>query len=134
MNHTDPVPSTAAIAGHPIHPMLVVFPIAFLIAAFFTDLAARRTGSDFWAWSSFWLTSAGLAMGALAALFGTIDFVTIPRAREHLDGWVHLIGNIAVLGLALLSLVVRRRTPKGTVSAPAFALSATSRNWASGAN
>jgi uncharacterized membrane protein len=40
-------PSTAAIGGHPIHSMLVVFPIAFLVRALATDLAFWGTGDHF---------------------------------------------------------------------------------------
>ena len=36
--------STANIAGHPIHPMLIPFPIAFLVSAFVTDLVYWATG------------------------------------------------------------------------------------------
>jgi len=35
--------STASIAGHPIHPMLIPFPIAFFIATFVCDLAYWQT-------------------------------------------------------------------------------------------
>jgi uncharacterized membrane protein len=31
--------STASIAGHPIHPMLIPFPIAFFVATFVCDHA-----------------------------------------------------------------------------------------------
>lgn len=122
--HTTPAPSTAAIAGHPIHPMLVVFPIAFLIAAFVSDLMARRSGGRFWSEASLWLTGAGVVTGVAAAIPGLIDFLTIPRAREHLAGWLHFLGNVTVLALATVSLVLRRRAPVNRVPTPAFVLSA----------
>ena len=59
--------STASIAGHPIHPMLVPFPIAFFVGAFVTDFAFWQTDVAFWSAASFWLLSAGLLMAALAA-------------------------------------------------------------------
>ena len=46
--------STASIAGHPIHPMLIPFPIAFLVTAFVTDLAAWQSGNAAWAVASMW--------------------------------------------------------------------------------
>ena len=49
---TRGLPSTAAIMGHPIHPMLIPFPVAFLNAAVATDLAARSTGDPFWSRAS----------------------------------------------------------------------------------
>jgi uncharacterized membrane protein len=59
--------STAKIPGHPIHPMLIPFPIAFFVGAFLTDLAFWRAGRDFWAEASVWLIGAGLLMAALGS-------------------------------------------------------------------
>ncbi|MBX6368656.1 MAG: hypothetical protein IRZ04_11785, partial [Rhodospirillales bacterium] len=66
----DAKPSRAAIAGHPIHPMLVPFPIAFLVGALVVDLAFASTGDPFWARAGFWLLLAGIVTGAAAAVFG----------------------------------------------------------------
>jgi len=52
--------STAKIADHPLHPMLVPLPIAFFIGALLTDLAFLKLGDPFWARMSFWLIAAGL--------------------------------------------------------------------------
>jgi uncharacterized membrane protein len=101
------VRSTASIGGHPIHPMLVPFPIAFLVGAFVTDLVARGTANPFWPTASMWLLGAGLVMGALAAMFGLVDFLTIPRARAGHTGWVHFLGNGVALVVALVNLVLR---------------------------
>jgi Predicted membrane protein (DUF2231) len=79
--------STASIAGHPLHPMLIPFPIAFFVFAFLCDLAFWRTGNAFWATGSLWLLGAGLIMAALAAIFGVIDFLGEPRIRA-LNGLV----------------------------------------------
>ena len=87
------VRSTAAIFGHPIHPMLVVFPIGFLVGALATDLAFWGTSDPFWARASEWLLGAGIVMGALAAVAGLIEFVTISRVRSLAAGWVHFLGT-----------------------------------------
>lgn len=44
-----PVPSRAVIAGHPIHPMLVPFPIAFLVDGFLADVTFAIGGDPYWA-------------------------------------------------------------------------------------
>lgn len=106
-----PAPSRAAIAGHPIHPMLVPFPIAFLVGALVTDLAFWGTYDTFWARASLWLTGAGLVMGALAAVFGAIDFFSIQRARNLTSGWAHALGNATAMVLALISLLIRLPDP-----------------------
>jgi uncharacterized membrane protein len=101
------VRSTAAILGHPIHPMLVVFPIGFLVGALATDLAFWGTSDPFWARASEWLLGAGIVMGALAAVVGLIEFVTISRVRSLVAGWVHFLGNATAILLALWNLLHR---------------------------
>lgn len=123
-NHTQGVPSRAAIIGHPIHPILVSFPIAFLIGALLTDLAYWWTAEPYWARNSLWLVGAGLVSGSLAAPFGLIDFLTIGRAREHTDGWLHFIGNATVLALTLISVISRWSNPTVAVLPWGLGLSA----------
>ena len=101
------VRSTAAIFGHPIHPMLVVFPIGFLVGALATDLAFWGTSDPFWARASEWLLGAGIVMGALAAVAGLIEFVTISRVRSLAAGWVHFLGNATAILLSVWNLVQR---------------------------
>jgi uncharacterized membrane protein len=100
------VRSTAAIFKHPIHPMLVLFPVAFLVSALASDAAFMVTDDQFWARASQWLVGAGLVTGGIAAVFGLTDFVTIPRAR-NLPGWMHFLGNATILGLALANFLIR---------------------------
>jgi uncharacterized membrane protein len=99
--------SRAAIAGHPLHPMLVAFPIAFLVGALASDLAFWSSGDLFWARASLWLLGAGLVMGSLAAIAGLVDFLSIRAARVGAVGWVHFIGNAAAMLLALWNLLQR---------------------------
>jgi uncharacterized membrane protein len=105
------VPSTAAIAGHPIHPMLVVFPIAFLLGALATDLAGWLAGDPFWARASFWLLAAGVAGGVLAAVAGLTDFVTRERVHRLGVAWMHMVGNAAVLIIAAVNLALHWTAP-----------------------
>src|SRR3982750_895204 len=98
---TDNPTSTASIAGHPIHPMLIPFPIAFLVGALVSDLAFLATGNPFWAQASMWLIGAALVMGALAALAGLTDFLGDRRIRALPDAWYHFLGNGTAVVLAL---------------------------------
>ena len=122
--HREGVESTAAIAGHPIHPMLIPFPISFLVGALVTDLVYWSTDSSFWAQASFWLIAAGLATGLLAAIFGLTDFLTIKRVREHSAGWIHFLGNATVLVLALINLLLRWADPAAAIVPGGLVLSA----------
>jgi uncharacterized membrane protein len=103
---TNPV-STARIGGHPIHPMLIPFPVAFLVGAFVTDLTFWSTGTAFWAQASMWLLGAALVMAALAAVAGLTDFMGDTRIRALSDAWHHMIGNVIAVVLALINFGLR---------------------------
>ncbi len=108
MHHQDSHPSTAAIFGHPVHPMIVPIPIGALSLALVTDLVAQRSSDRFWPRASRLLLGAGAIGAAAAAPSGTIDFLTIPRVRELPQAWLHAGGNLAVLGLTVANLALRR--------------------------
>lgn len=95
------------VLGHPIHPMLIPFPIAFLIGAAVTDVVFVLTDRSFWAEASAWLLVAGLVTGVMAALVGLVDFLTIDQVRRHLSGWIHLLGNALVLALVVVNWISR---------------------------
>ena len=99
--------STFQIAGHPIHPMLIPFPVAFVVATLFCDLAFWRIGSDFWATAALWLLGGALVFGGLAALTGLTDFLGERRIRDLRDAWYHFIGNAAAIILILVNFYLR---------------------------
>ena len=93
--------STVSIAGHPIHPMLIPFPIAFFVATFLCDLAYWQTSNSAWATAAIWLLGAGLIMAALAAIAGLTDVLGEPRIRALKDVWWHAGGNVLVVLIQL---------------------------------
>jgi uncharacterized membrane protein len=93
--------STAQIAGHPIHPMLIPFPIAFFVSAFLSDLAFWRTSNEMWSTASTWLLGAGLVMAALAAVMGLIDVLGDVQIRNLSDAWLHAGGNVLAVVIEL---------------------------------
>ena len=99
--------STAQIAGHPIHSMLIPFPIAFLVATLACDLAFWNTGNASWAVASMWLLGAALVMAALAALAGLTDFLGERRIRDIRAAWLHMIGNVIAVLLSLINFYLR---------------------------
>lgn len=98
--------SVAAIAGHPIHAMLVPFPIVCFTLAFLTDIAFWQTSYIMWQNFSAWLLLAGLIFGVLAGLVGAVDFLFGDRVRAQRPAWPHAIGNVIVLGLAFVNSLV----------------------------
>lgn len=103
----ESIPSTAAVHGHPLHPMVVPFPIAFLVGALLTDVLYLWGGNLFWAQCSYWLLWAGLAMGLVAAMLGVADFFGDERIRSKLVARIHFAGNAAVIALAAINIGVR---------------------------
>jgi uncharacterized membrane protein len=99
--------STVAIAGHPVHPVLVVFPTAFLVGAAGSDLAYWFTADAFWARASFWLITLGLISGVVAAVVGMSDFLQIKRVRKRGAGWAHMFSNVAALLATVFNLILR---------------------------
>ena len=92
--------SSMAVGGHPVHPMLVNFPIAFLSAALPSDLAFWWTGDPFWARVSLWLLGAGCAAGVFAAVFGTLDFLLVHAVRRYTASWTHFLLGVTLLATA----------------------------------
>lgn len=99
--------TTARIGGHPIHPMLVGFPIAFFVATFVCDLVFWGTALPGWAAATQWLLGAGLVMAALAALAGLTDVLGDQRIRALGDVWLHAGGNVLVVLLELYNFYSR---------------------------
>ena len=94
--------SKAQIGGHPIHPMLVSFPIALYTSGVVALLVFAGTSDTFWYRASMTLFLAGAAMAAVAAVFGVIDlFFGIPRQEKATrnTGIIHM-------GLNVVSLVL----------------------------
>jgi uncharacterized membrane protein len=91
--------SFTAVAGHPLHPMLVAFPIAYVIGAFASDVAFWLTGDPFWARVSLWVIGIGLAMGSLAAIAGMLDFMLVREIRHHVTSWSHFLAAVMLLAL-----------------------------------
>jgi uncharacterized membrane protein len=124
MERDTGVRSRAALFGHPLHPMIVPFPMAFLVGAFAGDIAYWRTENPLWSSMSTWLIMAGLVMGMLAAVLGFIDFIGIKRVRRGLTGWTHMIGNILVMAISLINLMHRLGDTEGGVLPLGLILSA----------
>lgn len=95
--------TTAQIAGHPLHPMLIPFPVAFLVATFACDLLYWWTVNPVWSTASVYLLGAALIMAALAALAGLTDFLGDTQIRQLSAAWHHMIGNVIVVLLSLIN-------------------------------
>jgi uncharacterized membrane protein len=104
--------SKAKILGHPIHPILIVFPLGLLATSVIFDLVALVSHAPRWAEFATYLAAAGVVGGLLAAVPGTIDWLAIPRGtRAKRIGLIHGVGNVVVVALFLVNWLLRRDTP-----------------------
>jgi uncharacterized membrane protein len=101
--------STARLFGHPLHPMLVPFPIVCFIGALLTDLAYVASANVMWSNFSIWLITAGLVMGGLAALIGIIDYAGDRRVRAARPATPHMILNLAVFVIEIFNAFIHSR-------------------------
>ncbi|MGL9622382.1 DUF2231 domain-containing protein [Bradyrhizobium sp. U531] len=93
--------STAQIAGHPIHPMLIPFPVACFVLTLVSDLAFLKSSSGFFSTASLYLLGVGLITAALAAVAGLIDVLGDERIRNLSDAWLHAGANIIAVLIEL---------------------------------
>jgi uncharacterized membrane protein len=92
--------SKARFLGHPIHQMLIVFPLGLLATAVIFDIVNLVARDPRWAEAAFFLIRAGVVSGVIAGIFGTIDWLAIPRrTRAKRVGLWHGVGNLVVLAL-----------------------------------
>ena len=97
---------TAAIARHPIHPMLVPFPIACFVGTLLADIAYWYTANIMWADFASWLVSAGVILGIFAAIAGAVEFFSNRMIRAQSPAWPHAIGNVVVMVLAIINMMI----------------------------
>jgi uncharacterized membrane protein len=115
MNGSESHPrSTARIGDHPIHPMLIPFPIVCFILTFVLDIIYVR-GNASVAVSTNWLLGIGLVMAALAAVAGLTDFFGDKRIQGA-DAIKHMLANVAAVVLEIVNLLLRLRHPETIAS------------------
>lgn len=96
------------VLGHPLHPGLAAFPIAFLSGALLTDLVALWQGDPFWWAVSFWIALAGVVTAVPTALAGLVDYTAIPEGHRALKtAMVHLTVMLIAIGCFGIELVLR---------------------------
>src|SRR5438045_9406169 len=95
--------SRASIGGHPIHPMLIPFPIGLLVFSLIADLIYLWRGNPVWEnYIAFYTLLGGIIGAAAAAIHGLIDWATVSDraavmvanrlARENIVGVMIYMG------------------------------------------
>lgn len=100
--------SRAKLFGHAIHPVLIVFPLGLLATGVVFDVVYLISGAATFAVVAYWMITAGLIGGALAAPFGWYDWFGIPSGtRASSVGLIHGLTMSATLLLFIISWVFR---------------------------
>ncbi len=109
----QPISPVAGPYGHPIHPMLVPIPIGAWVASLVFDVASYFVDDpSFLVRGSYWLIATGVVAALLAAVFGLMDLVAIPRGSKPFKvALVHLTMNVTLVAVFAASFLVRINQP-----------------------
>ena len=104
-----PVTVAAGPYGHPFHPILVTIPVGAWVASLVFDLASFSADEpEVFTTGAVWLIGIGIVGALLAALFGVLDLLAIPRrTKAFRTGLTHMSLNLIVVGLFAVDLALR---------------------------
>lgn len=98
----------ATIMGHPIHPMVTPFPIAFFSGALICDIISHWGDPIFWPRMSVVLIGLGIIGALAAALFGFIDYGTAPMSDDaKRTATSHMLLNLFAVVIFLIAFYLR---------------------------
>lgn len=100
--------SRLKIAGHPVHPMLIVLPLGLFSIGLVFDIVYLVTNDATFAEVAFWNIGVGIVGGLTAAIFGLIDWLGIPSGTraKRIGAW-HGGGNFVIVLLFIASWLLR---------------------------
>jgi uncharacterized membrane protein len=109
--------SPASIGGHPVHPMIIPFPIALWVFSLIADVIYLWRGNPVWRdYVAFYALLGGIIGAAVAAVPGLIDWLSLTdKAVVKLANWHARLNVIALLVFAS-SLYLRTTSGSGLVS------------------
>lgn len=96
--------SPASIGKHPVHPMLVAFPIGLWVFALVCDIVRLFGGAQVWSTVALYAIGGGIVGALLAAIPGFIDYLSIDEAEMKRIATTHLLlglGSVVIFGLNL---------------------------------
>jgi uncharacterized membrane protein len=115
--------SKVKVLGHPVHQMLIVFPLGLLATAVVFDILELITDETDFSIAAGYAMAAGVVGGLVAAVFGLLDWLAIPtNTRARRVGMWHGIGNVVVVTLFAVSWLLRAAADNWDPNAAALVL------------
>lgn len=99
--------SKIAIAGHPLHAMMVAFPITLAFCTFAADGLYWWTGDLFWPRVGLWSAGVGFCVGVLAGIVGTMELLAVAGIRVRSASWTHFILAVMLLSMLGANWIIR---------------------------
>jgi uncharacterized membrane protein len=104
--------SRATLRNHPIHPMLVVFPIALWSFSLLCDIIYHFGSHNlFWKGIAFFSILCGIVGALAAAIPGFIDYLAIRDPQAKRVAMIHMILNLIIVVLFIFNLGMRFSAP-----------------------
>ena len=98
----------ASVDKHPLHAILVAFPIGLWMFSLVCDLIFRFASREpVWHLMAWYTVVAGLIGAVVAAVPGVIDFFSITDPRAGKVGMAHLVINVGLVGLYSINAWLR---------------------------
>lgn len=98
----------ASIAGHPLHAMLIVFPVALFIFSLICDLASLRSADPaHWTMISLYTMVGGFVGALAAAIPGLIDYSSVHEPRIKRVATIHMSINLCAVALYAFNIWLR---------------------------
>lgn len=103
----------STVAGHPLHPMLIVAPAALIPFGFILDAMYRSSRKESYANAAYYSLTGGLVGGLAAGAAGAMDYLSIqPRTEVKRTANLHAVLNVSALAVTAANLLMRRNKPE----------------------
>lgn len=104
--------SVVAMAGHPLHAMMVHFPIVLGMATFASDLFFWWGGDPFWARAAVWAIGVAFLAGVAAGLVGFAELLLVRGIRLRGSGWAHGVAAVMLISVLGMNWGLRLTRPE----------------------